>query len=203
MPAAKAVFQIIIDTEKPLTSTTYGDRYRCACTLRDGTYLPCVMLQSRSKLVALAKRRINEEKEGKGNIADPDPYGQIVSSFVASGNRIADYDIIAAEKSRFAIPQALLSKIHGETWMSWTGWVFEMTDGRVFSYGSTFSSEFFQLPEGYAFNDVHAVHNHSYVNAAGEICLLPRGMPGSIPNDYDRAAIFRDRPYFVCNIDGI
>jgi hypothetical protein len=94
MPAVKAVFQTIIDSEEPLTSAIYGNRYRCACTLRDGTYLPCVVLQSRSKLVALAKRRISEEKEGKGKIAGTDPYGQIVSSFV-SRNWIADYDMIA------------------------------------------------------------------------------------------------------------
>jgi hypothetical protein len=81
--------------------------------------------------------------------------------------------------------------------------VFEMTDGRVFSYGSTFNFEFFQLPEEYAFDNVRAVHNHSYVSAAGKICPLPTGMPSSIPNDYDREAIFRDWPYFVCNIDGI
>jgi hypothetical protein len=203
MPAVRAVFQTIIDSEEPLTDPIYGNRYRCASTLRDGTYLPCVVLQSRSKLVDLAKRRISEEKTGKGRIGGPDPYGQVVSSFVSSGNRVADYDIVAVEKSRFAIPQELLSRIHGETWMSWTGWVFEMTDGRLFSYGSTFSFEFFQMPEGYGFSDVRAVHNHSYVSATGEISPLPRGMPGGIPNDYDKVTIFRDRPYFVCNIDGI
>jgi hypothetical protein len=59
------------------------------------------------------------------------------------------------------------------------------------------------MPEGYGFSDVRAVHNHSYVSATGEISPLPRGMPGGIPNDYDKVTIFRDRPYFVCNIDGI
>jgi hypothetical protein len=87
--------------------------------------------------------------------------------------------------------------------MGWTGWVFEMDDGRLFSYGSTFSYEFFQLPDVYGFHDVSAVHNHSYVNANGEICPLERGMPGSIPQDYHRDNILRERPYFVCYVDGI
>ena len=173
MTSPKPTFQIIIDTEAPLADNIFGNRYRCACTLRDGTYLPCVVLQSRSKIVELAKRRIKEEMVSKGRIGGPDPFGQVVSSFVTSGNRIADYDVVATEKSPFAISQTLLSKIHGETWMSWTGWVFEMNDGCLFSCGSTFDYEFFPLPDGYGFQDVSAVHNHSYVNGLE----FPRSCP--------------------------
>lgn len=39
-----------------------------------------------------------------------------------------------------------LKQIHGETVMSWTAFVVEMTDGRRFSYGSSFRFEFFDLP---------------------------------------------------------
>ena len=199
----KQVFQTVIETEEPLPDDVYGDRYRCACTLTDGTHLPCVVLQSRSKRVDLAKRRIGEVRAGKGRIGGPDPYGQIVSVLVASGNQVADYDIVAAEKSRFAIPRVLMSQIHGETFMGWTGWGFEMVDGRLFSYGCGNDFEFFQLPEGYGFTDVRVVHNHSYVYAAGEIRPLPRGVPAKLPEDYDRTAVLMDRPYFICNIDGI
>ena len=53
--------------------------------------------------------------------------------------------------------------------MSWTGWVFEMNDGALFSYGSTFLFHFFQLPTGYTFADVAKVHNHSYLDDSGKI----------------------------------
>jgi hypothetical protein len=57
----------------------------------------------------------------EGNIGGDDPYGQIVSSFVASGNRVAAYDVAEALQSRFAPPLPLLSRIQGETTMGWTG----------------------------------------------------------------------------------
>ena len=44
---------------------------------------------------------------GKGWIGGPDPYGQVLSTFVAGGNRINDYDIASASPSRYAPPLAL------------------------------------------------------------------------------------------------
>jgi hypothetical protein len=84
--------------------------------------------------------------------------------------------------------------------MAWTGFVLEMTDGRRFAYGTTFSTEFFDLPEGYAFTDVAKVHNHSYVSAGGEVRSLREGMAEQ-PTDYDPAQVLREKPYFVCYYD--
>jgi hypothetical protein len=195
----KSHFQRIIDTVEPLEDSIYGPKYRCALTLKDGTELPCAILQSKNKIVDLAKRRIKEEQSGKGRIGGPDPYGQIVSVFVASGNRINDYDVVDAAPSRFAPPLALLKQIHGETTMAWTGWVFEMSDGRMFPYGSSFSMEFFQLPDGYSFDDVAKVHNHSFLSTAGELRTMVQG--GMPPDDYDRGSLFRERIYFTCPIE--
>jgi hypothetical protein len=195
----KPHFQRIIDTIEPLEDSIYGPKYRCALTLKDGTELPCAILQSKNKIVELAKRRIKEEQTGKGIIGGHDPYGQIVSVFVAGGNRINDYDVVDATPSRFAPPLSLLRQIHGETTMAWTGWVFEMNDGRLFSYGSSFSMEFFQLAEGYSFNDVAKVHNHSFLTCAGELRTLKQGE--MLPDDYDRENLLRERVYFTCAIE--
>ena len=195
----EAFFKDIIDTVEPLKDDIYGPLYRCSLTLRDGTFLPCAVLQSRERLEELAKRRIKEELSGKGLLAGPDPYGQIVSLFATKGNRISDYEVIAASESRYAIPLSLLSQIHGETTMGWTGWVFKMTDGKLFSYGSTFSFEFFQLPEGYEFADVVEVINHSFVDKSGAVRSLKQdGM-----KDYSIESILRERVYFSCAVDGI
>ena len=43
---------------EPLDDSIYGPRYRCSITLKDGTFLPCVVIQSKDRLVDLAKRRI-------------------------------------------------------------------------------------------------------------------------------------------------
>jgi hypothetical protein len=48
--------------------------------------------------------------------------------------------------------------------MGWTGWVFEMKDASLFSYGSSSRMEFFQLPDDHEFTDVAKVHNHSFVS---------------------------------------
>jgi hypothetical protein len=194
-------FQHIIETVEPFEDSSYGSRYRCSLTLKDGTYLPCTVLQSKQKLVELAKRRIKEEMGREGHLGGDDPYGRIVSSFVTRGNRINDDDVISATPSPFAIPLALLHQIHGETTMAWTGWVFEMSDGNMFSYGSSFSMEFFQLPDGYSFSDVIKVHNHSYVGKNGE--LLPLQQGGFLPDDYKDIFLLRERVYFTCAIESI
>ena len=61
-----ARFQNIISTVEPLPDSIYGPLYRCALTLKDGTYFPCAIIQSKRKIVDLAKRRIKQELEGKG-----------------------------------------------------------------------------------------------------------------------------------------
>jgi len=190
----------IIDEVEPLRDDIYGPRYRCSFTLKDGTFLPCAVILSRKRLVDLAKRRIKEEMRGRGLFGGGDPYGQIVATFVANGNRVNDYDVATASPSKFAIPLSLLSQIHGETMMAWTGWVFRMKDGRLFSYGTTFSMEFFQLPDGYDFSDVEEVINHSFVNDDGAVTTLRGGISTA---SYRRSAIFRERAFFSCAVDGV
>jgi hypothetical protein len=198
--AREWVKRIVGDVE-PMRDDIYGPQYRCSLTLEDGTFLPCALLQSRERLVDLAKRRIREEMERKGVFAGRDPYGQIVEGFVANGNRVNDYDVASAAPSRFAIPLSLLSRIHGESTMGWTGWVFRMRDGRAFSYGTTFSTEFFHLPDGYDFSDVDEVINHSVVSEEGVITGLQRG--GVPPAWSFSSATFRERTFFSCAVDGL
>lgn len=180
--------------------SAYGPGYRCSAYLTDGTFLPCVMLRSSTTTVQLALRRFEEEKKGRGVFGKKGSYEQIVKTFVAGGNRVNSYDISKVEVSRYAIPLALLRQIQGETTMSWTGFVFEMKDGKMFSFGTSFSAEFFSLPDAYAFTDVERVHNHSYVSTIGELKNLLEGYTET-PNDYDYSSVFREKPYFVCYAD--
>jgi hypothetical protein len=191
----------IVDAVQPIEDSIYGPRYRCSLTLRDGTTLPCAVLQSKERLVELAKRRIREELDRDGRIGGPDSYGQIIKTFVANGNRVNDYDVASSGESKFAIPLSLLRQIHGETFMSWTGWVFRMRDNQLFSYGSSFLMEFFQLPEGYDFSDVVEVINHSFVDGDGHVEKLREG--GIPPKSYNVDEVFRERAFFTCAIDGI
>jgi hypothetical protein len=201
MANTASIFSNILASVEPFQDTIYGPRYRCSLTLKDGTFLPCAVIQSKSRIVELAKRRIKEEMQGKGRIGGADPFGQIVATFVARGNRINDYDVMSASESKYAIPRSLLLQIKGETTMGWTGWVFRMKDGRFFSYGSSFSMEFFSLPDGYDFSDVVEVINHSFVGPDGELNGLGRGV--GLPDSYKAVQILRERVYFTCAIEGI
>jgi hypothetical protein len=194
-------FQQIVSKIEPIPDSIYGPRYRCSLTLKDGTEIPCAVLQSKAKLIELAKHRIKEEMSGHGKIAGPDPYGQILSSFVARGNCVNDYDVASVAPSRHAIPLSLLNEIHGETTMAWTGWVFEMKDGRHFAYGSSFSTEFFDLPERYDFGDVVKVHNHSFLSPDEKLVSLEQG--SRLPSNYFPEKIFRERIFFTCYIEGL
>lgn len=84
--------------------------------------------------------------------------------------------------------------------MAWTGFVFEMNDGKYFAMGTSFLADFFDLPEGYAFSDVVAVHNHAYVSREGQLQALKQGMSAQ-PKDYDPSRVLRERPYFICHYD--
>lgn len=194
-------FHDIVSRIEPISDSIYGPRYRCSLTLNDGTQIPCAVLQSKAKQIELAKRRIKEEMSGRGKIGGPDPYGQIISVFAAGGNRINEYEVASVAPSPYAPPLALLSEIHGETTMAWTGWVFEMKDGNFFAFGSSFSMEFFNLPEGYSFADVVKVHNHSFLSDSGDLISLERG--ARLPENYRPGKIFRERICFTCYIDGV
>jgi len=194
-------FQDVLARVEPISDSIFGPRYRCELTLKDGTCIPCAVLQSKSKRIELAKRRIAEEMTGKGKIGGPDPFGQLLAVLVASGNRISSFAVASAIPSRFAPSLTLMRRIEGETTMGWTGWVFEMKDGKLFSYGSGFGMEFLNLPEGYEFDDVLKVHNHSFISNEGRLSSLERG--SRLPADFGQSNMFRERVFFEVYIDGI
>jgi len=191
----------IQNSDDEWSDTHYGTGYRCSVDLKDGLHLPCVMLRRPNATVELALRRFEEEKNGRGVFSrNKDGYKKIVEQFVTTGNRLNDFDIVNITPSRFAIPKEILKQIEGETVMSWTGWVFEMRDGKLFSFGSTFLFEFFDLPSGYDFTDVSKVHNHSFLDEDGKIKLIRENMDGMMKyrGVDDSVTIYRERPYFTC-----
>ena len=184
-----------------INDSAYGPGYRCSAYLRDGTFLPCVILRTSGPITELALRRFEEEKKGKGFFRlNTAAYKNIVQHFVTSGNRVNSYDIAKIEPSRYSIPFSLLSQIQGETTMSWTGFVLEMQDGKYVAFGTTFLVDFFDIPVEYSFGNVVAVHNHSYVSPTGELKPLRQAFFDT-PDDYDPSAVSRERPYFECFYD--
>jgi hypothetical protein len=140
-------------TIEPMPDRSYGDRYRASVFLKDGMYLPCVVFQSQDLQVELALRRFDQLRNQSAQ------YRAVVESFVASGSRLANYDIKTVEPSPFAWPLATLHTIDGETTMSWTAFVVEMRDGTLHTYGTSFSVEFFDLPHGYTYADIAQIHS--------------------------------------------
>jgi hypothetical protein len=198
---SKILFEFVKAQQEPFPDATFGDGYRCSVYLKDGTFLPCVVLRQSRPTVDLAIRRFEQEKKGKGIFGfGQNGYEQIVRNFVLGGDRINSYDIARVESSKFAIPLALHRQIHGETTMSWTGFVLAMRNGQNFAFGTSFDTAFFDLPDQYSFDDVVAVHNHSYVDSLGNLGSLRQGI-GEQPSDYDGTKVFMSRPYFVCYYD--
>jgi len=187
----------VLGAVEPLQHEIYGPRYRCSLTLKDGTHLPCAVVQSKRKQVDLAIRRIREEARVRG----VDLPGETVAAFSAAGNHVNAYDVQSGGTSRFAIPLRLLRQIHGETRMGWTGWVFRMKDGREFSYGSAFHMEFFELPDGYDFSDVDEVVNHAYLDQKGNLVSLERG--AGLGSGYQPGRVYRERVFFTCFVDAL
>ena len=171
---------------KPLQDNIYGNRYRASVFLSDGTYLPCVVFASQEKRIDLAIRRftqtINEEFQ----------YRMVVQSFVSSGSSVAIYNVASVEPSPFAWPEEILRQIHGETTMGWTSFTAKMNDGNMFAFGTSFNFEFFELPNGYRFNDIVEIHSGMIID--------DKGREVAFDHNWSREC-FRDRPFFNCYTD--
>lgn len=146
-----------------------------------------VAVKSRRQRRDLALRRF-EELQAESNAAPllkrrdaRNSYHVVVESFVAAGNRVADYDIERLEPSRFAFPALFLKALTHETSMSWTQFVGTMTDGKRFTFGTAFHVEFFEMPDGYTGSDLASIE----------------------PNAKEHERVFREKPFFECFLDGL
>jgi hypothetical protein len=128
----KDIINFLKENIEPLQDTAFGLGYRASATLKDGTYLPCVIFRNPETLINLAIRRFNEAQSGKSIFAKSSGYGyrEIVKSFVSDGNCVNPYDIAKVDKSRFALPLRVQKQIQGETSMSWTAFMAKFKDGR-------------------------------------------------------------------------
>lgn len=199
------IIQFLKENVEPLEREFEGKQYRCSAYLKDGTYLPCVIFQNPEPTINQAIKRLKEERTGKSIFAKSsgfDGYRDMVKLYSTGGNKINDYDIDRVELSPFALPKNILSEIQGETTMSWTGFGARMKDGKEFAFGTTFLFEFFQMPDGYTANDINKILNHRYMSTSGE--LKEHKVPFmEWPEDYDEKAVYRERQFFKCYMDGI
>lgn len=161
-------------------SLPYGARYRVAGTLNDGTELPCIVVESAARTVDLALKRFEQTKPSEAK-----EYRAIVQSFVTQGNTVNDYDLRELSLSRYAIPLARMREIKGETSMNWTEFYAVMTDGKEFRFGTTFLTEFFDMPSGYSPADI------------AKIVPATRGEPPR------QKHIHREKPFFTCYVEGL
>jgi hypothetical protein len=175
----------VVRNVEPLTDRIYGNRYRVAAHLKDGTYLPCAVLQSKRAHVDLALRRFKELRWKRSQ------YESVVESFVSAGSRVADYHLRDVEVSPFAWPLDILKQIHGETTMGWTAFVAEMRDGTMHSYGTQFNFEFFDLPTDYSYADITKIHS-------GMIHSPTRGLEPYSLSASKEVQTWREKPFFTC-----
>ena len=180
---------------EPSEDYVYGSGYRASAYLTDGTFLPCVIFRNPKQVVELAIRRFQKEQQPGGD------YHNIVTSFVTQGNCVNSYDIARVEKSRYAFPISVLNQIEGETGMAWTGFAAKMKDGKFVGFGTGFYFEFFDIPEEYSTDDIEEIVNHSYVLETGLLRSHRVGFLFEEPDDYHKAKVFRERPFFECYID--
>jgi hypothetical protein len=150
--------------------------------MTDGTILPCIVVESAALRVDLALRRFEQMKKSPEKYMG---YREIVTVFVAKGNSVNDYALQELSVSPHAIPLAHLRQVGGETSMAWTEFYVNMRDGTEFRFGTTFSAEFFDMPEGYS---------------AADVAKIVPAVPGAAPRQ-DR--IYREKPFFTCYVHGL
>jgi hypothetical protein len=179
------VATFLLASVEPLKDKIYGNRYRAAAHMKDGTFLPCVVFQSKRAQVELALRRFKQLRWKRSQ------YRSVVETFVSSGSIVADYELRDIEVSPCAWPIRLLGEIHGETTMGWTAFVAEMKDGTTHSYGTAFNFEFFDLPDGYSHSDVTKIHS-------GMVYSKARGLEKFSMDAFKETQPRREKPFFTC-----
>jgi hypothetical protein len=184
------VWQFLRKNVEPVKDPIRGNRYRAAAHLIDGTYLPCVVFESTQARVELALRRFSEFAKNDAK------YRKVVESFVAGGSHVADYYLSDVEVSPFAWPIELLTNIHGETIMSWTAFVAEMKDGTMYSYGTPFNFEFFDLPHGYSHTDISTIHS-------GMQYSQTKGLEKFSLNVMEEISVLREKPFITCYLKAL
>jgi hypothetical protein len=180
----------VVRNVEPLEDKFYGNRYRVAARLKDGTYLPCVVLQSRKAHRRLVLRRFREDRWLR-------PRYWVVAAFFASlRSRIPERQLQDVEVSPFAGPIKLLRNIQGETSMGWTAFVVEMKDGTMCSYGTQFSDEFFDIPQGYRHSDIRGIHS-------GMAYSKLKGLVNARMLPLEETRPYREKPFRTCYLKGL
>lgn len=198
------IIEFLKKNVEPINDEIFGLAYRASATLKDGTYLPCVIFRNPNKTVDLAIRRFKEEQSGKpifSNKSKGFGYREIVKTLVTKGNCINYYEIAEVNLSRYSIPISALKKIHGETTMSWTAFVIEFNDGRKLSFGTTWNNEFFDLPEDFDFKNISKIYSGYYLTKEDE--LIPHKSLKSFQELQYYQKIHRERQFFECYIDNL
>ena len=179
------ISKYLIDNVTPYDDGSYGKYYRASAYLKDKTYIPCVMFGNPQNMINLAVKRFKETE--KNDLE----YRIIVESFVTKHSCIPIWDIRKVEVSPYAWPMEILKLIEGETVMGWTAFTVLMKDGKLFSYGTSFNFEFFDLPDGYSYNDISEIHNGKVVNN--------NNLELDFSFDVDEEIkYFREKPMFYC-----
>ena len=155
----------------PIPDICHRLSYRCSAYLVDGTYLPCVQLREAGSQTDLAVKRLQEVQNDR----------RIIASFVNEGNRVSAHEIGRLERSPYSIPLERLKEVRGETSMSWTAFAAVMDDGREFSFGTSYSMEFFEMPQGYDGRRIQTI----------------------VPHRNQEQPVYREKPFFVCFLEKV
>jgi hypothetical protein len=75
--------------------------------------------------------------------------------------------------------------------MSWTAFVVEMKDETMYSCGTSFRFEFFDLPEGYSHSDIARIHS-------GMVYSKERGLAAFSMDALKEKHTYREKPFFTC-----
>ena len=183
------IMDFLSENIEPIEDGFYGKCYRAAVTLEGGIFLPCVVFSSAEKLIELAEKRLK----------DSEPH-QVLESFLLKRNTIDFSSIKKIEKSRNAIPLETLRKVRGETLPSFTGFVLKMRDGKLFNFGTTFSTRFFEVPDDFDFCDVQEVISNSFADEHGEIHEYRKFRLSEVAEIVEKNKIHFSMDYFTCYV---
>jgi hypothetical protein len=186
---SEEIINFLRENVEPINDTIYGNVYCASVCFKDNTVINCVQFINAEKFINLAIKRF----------AECHYTYDIIKHFVIKGNCINDHDIKKIMKSKYTFTKEILNKIKGETLMSWTGFVVEMDDGKLFNFSALFDFCFFDFPENYTTKNIKNIINHSFVAENGNIINYRENELKNL----DDIKIYREKPYFKCYVNNL
>jgi len=185
----------------PNTNKYYGDEYCASVTLKDKTFLPCVVFRHKRKAIDLIYNSLHKKHHGNRIGDENRPRNQdfvqknIIEHNLSENILKFDSDVVKVEKCKYAMMEKnLISMNHFPTHY----FLAKFKDGSYENFRAG-EGQFYEVPLYKNLDDIVEILNSTLILKNGEIIEL-KNYSDWKNNEINLKKIHIEKPYFTCYI---